>query len=107
MIQYLWSEGMEISEIYRRMTVQYSDNCMSQKKILRMGGKIQKRAEKYCSVMPSTVTWVEVTEYMNQRIRDNRRISNDEIESQTSISHGNKKWQAGLLPESKIYSSAV
>jgi predicted RNA-binding protein with PIN domain len=38
-IRFLWSVGVKTSDMYRRMTVQYGDNCMS-------GRKVYKRVEK-------------------------------------------------------------
>jgi len=32
-IRFLWSEGVKPSEIYRRMTVQYGDSCLSQGRV--------------------------------------------------------------------------
>jgi len=29
-IRFVWSEGVKLSEIYRRMKVQYGDSCLSQ-----------------------------------------------------------------------------
>ena len=33
LIRFLWSEGVKLSEIYRRMKVQYGDSCLSQGRV--------------------------------------------------------------------------
>jgi hypothetical protein len=40
---------LKISEIYERLSVDYDDNCMNQRRLLRMAGKIQRRAYEYCN----------------------------------------------------------
>jgi hypothetical protein len=43
-------------------------------------GKIQNRADELCtSWQPSSVTCVEVKEQIDQQIRENQRISSDEL----------------------------
>jgi hypothetical protein len=89
-------------EINGRVTVQYGDHCMGQKKVHewmenisvgRMNIVHDVRAER-----PSSGTCVEAAEQINQRIRDNRKICIDEISSEMSIILGIKWCKNGLRP---------
>jgi hypothetical protein len=51
---------------------------------------------------PSTVTCDEVEMQVNQRIRDNRRISVYIIALEASVMHGHKRSQCGLRPSLNI-----
>jgi hypothetical protein len=57
------------------MTVQFADCCMSQRKFHEWLGRCK------------GLTSVEITEHMDQRNRDNRRISTEEISSEMNINH--------------------
>jgi hypothetical protein len=56
-----------------------------------------------CSGQSLTVTYVEVNEQIDQHIRDNRRISTDEITSAVSISNGKNWCKNGLKPNRKHF----
>jgi hypothetical protein len=59
-----------------------------------MGGNIEKRATSSvdaCSELPTTVTYVQVKDQIHQSIRDNQRMSTDEIGSEIVIRHGKKR----------------
>jgi hypothetical protein len=64
--RFLWPERVKISEIYGRVTVQWVE---------RFKGGRTSVADDARSGRPSTVTCVQVKEQVDQRIRDNRRIS--------------------------------
>jgi len=57
------------------MTVQFADCCMSQRKFHEWLGRCK------------GLTSVEITEHMDQRNRDNRRINSDKAACRMSISH--------------------
>jgi hypothetical protein len=72
---------VKTGEIYGRMTVQYGDNCMSQRKVYerveRFGGGGWRSVDDDDDARSGgslTVTCVEVKERIDQRIRDNRRM---------------------------------
>lgn len=81
----LWSEGVKTGKIYRRVTVQYGDNCMSQWQVYewvaRLKGRRTSADDRHYGRL-STVTRAEVRGQTDQHIRDNRRISTDETLSE-------------------------
>jgi hypothetical protein len=99
-IRFLCSDGVKNVEIYG-VTFQYGDNCMSQREILRIGGKIQRREGDFfvCvrSGWSSIVTFIEVKVNSDQRIRNNLTIDTDKNASEMSITH--ETWcKNGLQP---------
>jgi len=45
-INFLWSEDVKPSEIYRRMKVQYGDSCLSQGRVYEWVGRFQNGRQK-------------------------------------------------------------
>jgi len=44
-IRFLWSEGVKLSEIYRRMKIQYGDSCLSQGRVYEWVERFQNRRQ--------------------------------------------------------------
>ena len=91
-IRFLWAEGVKPSEIYRRMKVQYGDSCLCQRKVYEWverfkNGRDNVSDEKR-SGRPVIVATETVKQQIEQRIRDNRRVTIDEIAVEFHMSHG-------------------
>jgi hypothetical protein len=107
-IRLLWSEGVKTGEIYGRTAVQYGDNCMSQRTetdrwqhTAYKGGRmsdVDARPER-----SQTVTWVQVKERIDKRIRDNWRISTDKRAPKLCINHGGMQYKNRLWPNRKHF----
>jgi len=78
-ISFLWSEGVKHSEIYRRMTVQYGDSCLSQRTVYewveRFQNGRQNDSDEQRSGRPVSVATETVKQQIEQRIRDYRRVT--------------------------------
>jgi transposase len=90
-IHFLWSKGVKPSEIYRRMTVQYGDSCLSQGRVYEWVERFQNGRQNVInehrrgrSVNMATET---VKQQMEQRIRDYRQVTIDEIAVEFNMSH--------------------
>jgi len=82
-IRFLWSEGVKPSEIYRSMMVQYGDSCLSQGRVYEWAERFrngrQNINDKHRSGRPVSVASETVKQQVEQRIRDYRRVTVDEI----------------------------
>ena len=91
-IRLLWSEIVKPSEIYRRMKVQYGDSCLSQGRVYEWVERFQNRrqnvSDEHRSGRPVSVASETVKQQVEQRIRDYRRVTVDEIAAEFNMSHG-------------------
>jgi hypothetical protein len=106
-IRFLWSDEVKTVEMYGTMTVQYGENCMNQRKVEEwVEGFTGWRESVVHDVRygrPSTVIRVDVTNHIDQRIRDNQRIDTDETEPKMSIKHGTKRRNYSLRLNQKYF----
>jgi len=76
---FLWSEGVKHSEIYRSMTVQYGDSCLSQRRVYewveRFQNGRQNVSDEQRSGRPVSVATETVKQQIEQQIRDYRRVT--------------------------------
>jgi hypothetical protein len=83
--------GVITGEIYVGIAIQCDDTYMGQVQVYEFaerfkGGRTS--IDDVPSELQSRVTYVEVKQKINERIWDNRRMSNGEIKSKSSVSHG-------------------
>ena len=75
-IQFLWSEGVKPSEIYRRMKVQYGDICLSQGRVYELVERFQNGrqnvSDKHLSGRAVSVATETVKQQIEQRMCDYR-----------------------------------
>jgi len=90
-IRFLWSEGVKPSEIYRRMKVQYGDSCLSQGRVYEWVERFQNGRQNVTdenrSGRPVDVATETVKQQIEQRIRDYRQVTIDEIAVELNMSH--------------------
>jgi len=91
-IRFLWSEGVKPSEIYRRMKVKYGDGCLSQGRVCELVESFQNVrqnvSEEHQSGRTVSVATETVKQQIEQRIRDYRLVTVDEIDVEFNMSHG-------------------
>jgi len=91
-ILFFWSESVKLSEIYRRMKVQYGDSCLSQGRVSewveRFQNGRQNVSDKHRRGRPVSVTTEKVKQQIEQQIRDYRKGTIDEIAVAFNMSHG-------------------
>jgi len=80
------------SEIYRRMKVQYGGSCLSQERMYewveRFQNGRQNVSDEHRRGRPVRVATETVKQQIEQRIRDYRRVTIDEIAIEFNMSHG-------------------
>jgi transposase len=82
-IRFLFAEGVKPVEIIRRMQAQYGDNCLSRSKIYEWIDHFKKGRTSVCdedrSGRPSTSRTENTIQAVQRTVRENRRISVDDI----------------------------
>jgi transposase len=95
-IRCLWSGGVKPSEIYRGMKVQYGDSCLSQGGVYewveRFKNGRQNVSNERLSGRPVSLATETVIQQIEQRIRDYRRVTIDEIAVEFNMSHGSVQY---------------
>ena len=91
-IRFLWSEGTKPSKIYGKMKVQYGDSCLSQGIVYEwmeifQNGR-QNISDEHRRGRPVSVATETVKQQIEQRIRDYRRVTIDEIVVEFNMGHG-------------------
>jgi transposase len=91
-IRFFVVRGCETPEIYRRIKVLYVDSCLSQGRVYewveRFQNGRQNISDEHRIGRPASVATETVKEQLEQRIRDYRRITIDEITVEFNMSHG-------------------
>jgi len=79
-------------EIYRRMKAQYGDSCLSQERMYEEVERFQNGRQNFTdghrSGRPVTMATETVKQHIEQRIRDYRRFTIDEIAVEFNMCHG-------------------
>jgi transposase len=90
--RFLWSEGVKPSEIYRRMKVQYGDSCLNQGRVYewveRFQNGRQNVSDEHQSGRPVSLANETVKQQIEQRIREYRQVTIDEIAVEFNMRHG-------------------
>jgi len=83
---------MKPSDIYRRMKVQYGDSCLSQGRVHEWVERFQNGRQNVCDERRSgrrvSVAIEAVKQQIEQRVRNYRRGTIDEIAVEFKMSHG-------------------
>ena len=83
---------MNPSEIHQRMKMQYGDACLSLQQVYDWARKLKSGvssvADAACSGRPHTADTPEMVVGVKRVLRENRRITLDEVVSELNISHG-------------------
>jgi transposase len=79
-IRFLFAEDVKPVEIIRRMQAQYGDNCLSRSKIYEWIDHFKKGRTSVCDEERSGRPSVSGTENNERTVRENRRITVDDIE---------------------------
>ena len=91
-IHFLGSEDVYPSEIHHRMKMQYGDACLSLQEVYDWDRKfksgVSSVADAAHSGRPHTADTPEMVAGVECVLRENRRISLDEVVSKLNISHG-------------------
>ena len=91
-IRFLGSEGMNPSEIHRRIKMQYGDAYLSLQQVYDWDRKFKSGvscvADAAHSGRPHTANTPEMVAGVKRVLRENRHIMLDEVVSELNISHG-------------------
>jgi hypothetical protein len=90
-ICFLSSEGVKLIEINRRMKTQYGDACLSLQ-VYEWGRKFKNGVSNVADAdrpgRPHTAYTPETMEHVERVVRENRRVTADEVALELDISHG-------------------
>jgi transposase len=113
---------VKLSEIYRRMKVQYGDSCLSQGRVYewveRFQSGRQNVSDEHRSGRPVSVAIETVKQQIEQRICDYRQVTIDEIALEFNMSHSSaynivhddlryRKWAADVSQGSRLMNTSV
>ena len=91
-IHFLGSEGVNPSEIHRRMKMQCGDACLSLQQVYNWDRKFKSGVSSVADTVPSgrphTADTPEMVAGFQCVLRENRHITLDEVVFKLSISHG-------------------
>jgi hypothetical protein len=91
-ITFLWSEGVKLREIHRRMTQQYGGSCMSETKVCQWVGRFQEGRTSVVDEHRSGRLYTAVSDanlaHVDALISENRLISVDAVATMLNISVG-------------------
>jgi hypothetical protein len=91
-MRFLWSEGVKLKEIHRRMIQQYDGSCMSERKAFQWVERFRKgrtsAVDEHCSGHPCTAISDANIVHMYALIGENRWISVNTVATMWNISIG-------------------